>query len=141
MPLLTISIKNQTELVQLNHDFRSQHMRIRQINVIYGIPTDPVAQVGVHLDLNQMVNSGKELTGYSSAFGSHQSFYLPRPSTAPYHYTSTPSMGIDMHDLPREFNVAVYNDDATRTPAVFDQTGVHEIVLYLEHLSHDARHG
>jgi hypothetical protein len=141
MPLLTISIKNQTELVQLNHDFRSQHMRIRQIAVIYGIPTEPVAQTGIHIDMNQMVNSGKELTGYSSAFGAHQSFYLPRPSTAPYHYTSTPSMGIDLHDLPREFNVAVYNDDATRTPATFGQGGVHEIVLYLEHLSHDARHG
>ena len=141
MPLLTISIKNQTELVQLNHDFRSQHMRIRQIAVIYGIPVNPVAQTGIHIDLNQMVNSGKELTGYSSAFGAHQSFYLPRPSTAPYHVVSTPSMGIDLHDLPREFNVAVYNDDATRTPAVFDQTNVHEIVLYLEHLSHDQVHG
>jgi hypothetical protein len=141
MPLLTISIKNQTELVQLNHDFRSQHMRIRQIAVIYGIPVNPVAQTGIHIDLNQMVNSGMELTGYSSAFGAHQSFYLPRPSTAPYHVVSTPSMGIDLHDLPREFNVAVYNDDATRTPAVFDQTNVHEIVLYLEHLSHDQVHG
>ena len=141
MPLLTISIKNQTELVQLNQDFRSQHMRIRQIAVIYGIPVNPVAQTGIHIDLNQMVNSGKELTGYSSAFGAHQSFYLPRPSTAPYHVVSTPSMGIDLHDLPREFNVAVYNDDATRTPAVFDQTNVHEIVLYLEHLSHDQVHG
>lgn len=141
MPLLTISIKNQSELVQLNHDFRSQHMRIRQINVIYGIPTNPVAQTGIHLDLNQVVNSGKELTGYSSAFGAHQSLYLPRPSTAPYHYTSTPSMGLDMHDLPREFEIRVYQDDATRTPAVFDQTGVHEIVLYLEHLSHDQTHG
>ena len=141
MPLLTISIKNQTELVQLNQDFRSQHMRIRQIAVIYGIPVNPVAQTGIHIDLNQMVNSGKELTGYSSAFGAHQSFYLPRPSTAPYHVVSTPSMGIDLHDLPREFSIAVYNDDATRTPATFAQNEVHEIVLYLEHLSHDQIHG
>jgi hypothetical protein len=141
MPLLIVSIKSQAELVQLNQDLESQHMRLRQMTVIYGIPTNPVAQTGVHVDLSSVVNTGKELTGYSAAFGAHQSFYLPRPSTAPYHYTVTPSMGIDMHHINREFEIRTYNDDATRTPATFDQTGVHEIVLYFEHISHDKRHG
>jgi len=141
MPLLTISIKNQSEIVQLNQDIRSQHMRIRQMSVFFGAPVAPDAQTGIHIDLNQMVNTGKELTGYSSTTGAHQSFYLPRPSTAPYHYTTTPSMGIDIHDLPREFELRVYNDDANRTPAAFDAANVHEIVLYLEHLSHDHQMG
>ena len=137
MPLLTVSIKSNEELVRINQDLRSQHMRLRQLHVIYGIPTNPVAQTGIHIDLNQLLNSGKEITGYSSAFGAHQSLYLPRPSTAPYHYTTTPSMGIDFHDLAREFQIRVFSDDANRTPAVFDPAGVHEICMTFEHLNHD----
>ena len=139
MPLLALCIREQNQLCQLHQDIRAQHVRLRSVYAAYNAPASG-APPGVHIDLDQMLGVGKEISSSSPAIGGHQNLYLPRPVdvTNPMSvYAQDLNLGFDTTHIPNRFRVSVYTDDAQKSPAAFDATGVREIVLYFEYASND----
>lgn len=155
MPTLSFAIRSAiTNDVSFLHTVPSQHMKLRQITVEYGIPTSALAtaapQEGILLDLTDFGASTSEILSYTPNVGATPFLYLPRPGptivpAAPgdpvnpitTFYTMQPDLSFYTGDIKRTNIVRVWKDNAVMTEAAFGDDEVREIVLYFEYKSND----
>jgi hypothetical protein len=141
MPLVVVNITQNNQVVEFAQDIHPQHMRLRTVHIEYGAPSSTNPQNGILVDLDDILATGREITGFTVNQKSHQNIYFPRPATAPYHFAIDTNLGLDMGIIPRSFAVRVYDDNAQKSATTFNAANVHQITMYFEHSTHDRTHG
>jgi hypothetical protein len=116
-------------------------MRLRSVFVQCAQPAAPGAQSGYLVDLDDLLANSREITTYTPNQLGNRSLFLPRPSSAPFHYEQQVNCLLHLSEIPRTFRVRTYNDDQGKTPAAFDENNCHSITLYFDHATHDKFHG